>query len=125
MYVLTVACHPTHHTAKIKKAMPQQLLAQPSALHHHSPLTIHQRNFPFVQPLTIRVTTSSSPVTTLSPALSETNRFSSHLRRRGAPGGSQPPTQKPSLCVDPRGLWQKRAVATFPFSCTADPSDGP
>ena len=124
MYVLTVAYHPTHHTAKIKNAISQQLVAQPSAL-HHSPLTIHQRNFPFVQPLTIRVTTSSSPVTTLSPALSETNRFSSHLRRRGAPGDSQPPTQKPSLCVDSCGLWQKRAVATFPFSCTADPSDGP
>jgi hypothetical protein len=125
MYVLTVAYHEPSNTSHRQDQESDAATTSGPAICPPPPLTTHQRNFPFVQPLTIRVTTSSSPVTTLSPALSETNRFSSHLRRRGAPGDSQPPTQKPSLCVDSRGLWQKRAVATFPFSCTADPSDGP
>jgi hypothetical protein len=65
----------------------------------------------------------SSPVTTLSPALSETNKFSSHLPPARRPGDSQPPTQKalPLRGLAGSGRSVPLRVATFPFSCTADP----
>ena len=91
---------------------------------HPPSTTIHQRNFPFVQvqPLTTKVT-SPSPVTTVSPALSETNKFSSHLPPARRPGDSQPPTQNPSLCVDSRALAEacRRDLSHF-LQCR---SDGP
>jgi hypothetical protein len=84
-------------------------------------LIIHQRNFPFVQPLT-RVAIHHPPPFP-QPSLKPTHtHFSSHLqRRRGVPGTCIRKPKTLPLRGFGGGLRQKRAVATFPFSCTADP----
>jgi len=93
-----------------------QLLAQPSAV---QPLqySTHQRNFPFVQPLAIRVTTSpvqSPPFP--QPSLKPTS-FLPIFRRRGAPGTRSRQPKNSSLCVDSRALAEacRCELRPFPF----------
>jgi hypothetical protein len=81
------------------------------------PTTTHQRNFPFVQPLTIRVTTSpvqSPPFP--QPSLKPTS-FLPIFRRRDAPGTRSRQPKKLSLCVDSRALAEacRCELRPFPF----------